>query len=321
MRYRTVSYDRLTPVEADIPIHKHLVIVQAESLDFNVLGFRVEGQEVTPFLNRLRNMSMFYRATAMHFTGSCDADFAALNGVSGSRHENTYVVDGYPYSNTTPQLLANCGFETYAFHGNGGEFYNRRMAFEKMGFTDIYFQEELQGRLGLTAGRWGVSDKDVLNLSAQRLRTASEPTCHFIITLTTHTPYAALADSEKEIFRHPTSTMQSFFNNMRDLDNCLRDYVLSLGKGTTVLIYADHPSEDSYGDFKPDRVGNGVEYVPCFIYDSDQNLAKLQKTRNNPISHDGSLNLVDVVNYVRGQVKRTCEERQQVEPAMVPANP
>jgi hypothetical protein len=44
--------------------------------------------------------------------------------------------------------------------------------------------------------------------------------------------------------------------------------------------------------------------VPCFIYDSDQDLSKLQATRNQPIATDGQLNLVDVVNYLRTQVAR-----------------
>ena len=57
LELREVQYDRLTPVEADIPIHKHLVILQAESLDYNVLGFKVDGDEVTPFLNQLARCS------------------------------------------------------------------------------------------------------------------------------------------------------------------------------------------------------------------------------------------------------------------------
>ena len=40
---RQKIYDRITPIEAEIPIHKRLVIVQAESLDTNVLGYKVNG--------------------------------------------------------------------------------------------------------------------------------------------------------------------------------------------------------------------------------------------------------------------------------------
>lgn len=303
LQLREVKYDRLTPVEADIPVHKHLVILQAESLDFNVLGFKVDGVEVTPFLNQLRDQSMFYRVGAMHFNGSSDADFAALNSVSGSRHENPYIIPGYPYENTTPQFLARCGFSTFSFHGNGGEFYSRRRAFEQMGFAGIYFQEELENAEGLRANTWGVRDADVLSLSAQKLRMATTPTCHFIITLTTHVPYKLLADHEKEIYPHARTTVQNYLNNMRYLNNCLRDYIASLGSGTTVMIYADHPTEEGDGTFTPDR-SDGREFIPCFIYDSDQNLSRLQKTRGEPIATDGTLNLVDMVNYLRAQAMR-----------------
>ncbi len=307
LQLREVKYDRLTPVEADIPVHKHLVILQAESLDYNVLGFKVDGVEVTPFLNKLRDQSMFYRVGAMHFNGSSDADFAALNAVSGSRHENPYIIPGYPYENTTPQFLARCGFSTFSFHGNGGEFYSRRPVFEKMGFAGIYFQEELVNVEGLRANRWGVRDADVLGLSAQKLRMATTPTCHFIISLTTHVPYTLLADHEKEIYPHARTTVQNYLNNMRYLDNCLRDYIASLGSGTTVMIYADHPTEEGDGTFTPDR-SDGREFIPCFIYDSDQDLSQLQKTRGAPIATDGTLNLVDMINYLRSQTMRNYGE-------------
>jgi phosphoglycerol transferase MdoB-like AlkP superfamily enzyme len=311
---RAVHYDRLTPLEADIPIHPRLVIVQAESFDYNILDHQVDGKLVTPFLHHLREISMFYRVRAMHTNGSADADFAALNGVRGSDHENTYVIAGYPYSNTTPQVLARCGFATYSFHGNSGEFYGRRAAFQQMGLAGIYFQEELQKDFGMAADSWGVRDKDVLTLSAQQLRTAKSPTCHFIITLTTHTPYTYLPN-EREIFPHPRTTAQHYINNMRYLDNCLRDYITSLGSGATVMIYADHPTEEGDGDFTPDRSLTG-QFIPCFIYDTDpgQDLSKLQKTRNDLAATDGTWNLVDVINYLRGQVARSFPPAQH-EPA------
>lgn len=302
LEFRKVRYDRLSPIEADIPIHKHLVILQAESLDYNVLGHKVNGREVTPFLNRLREQAMFYRVTAMHFNGSGDADFAALNAASGSRHQNTYSIHGYPYKNTTPQVLGQCGFDVFSFHGNSGEFYNRRAAFERMGFSEIFFLEELEGHHGLRADPWGVPDHEVLDFSARLLRTTSKPTCHFVISLTTHVPYTMLPN-ERAMFPQPRTVVERYLNNMHYLDRCLRDYVQALGSGTTVMIYADHPTEEGDKDFAPDR-HSGREFVPCFIYDSDQDLSKLQATRNKPIAISGELNLVDVINYLRAQVKR-----------------
>jgi hypothetical protein len=317
LEVRNRVYDSITPLEADIPIHDRLVIIQAESLDTNILGFRADGQEVTPFLNQLRSASMFYRVLTTHINASADADFTMLNGVRGSSHENTYSLPNYPYQNTTPQILADCGFETYVFHGNSGEFYNRREPYGKMGFAGIFFLEELEARYDLKADRWGIRDKDVLRVSAQELRTAAKPTCHFIITLTTHTPYTLLERSEMEIYPDPTSTVQHYVNNMRYLDSCLRDYVTSLGRGTTVVIYADHPTEDFEGFVCDRELDVNKQFIPCFIYDTDQDLSKLQKTRNDQRSTDGTWNLVDFANYLRGQIQRSHGR----EPAAVGAKP
>jgi hypothetical protein len=296
------SYNRLTPIEADIPIHKRLVIIQAESFDTNILDYKVNGREVTPFLNALRKRSMYYRVRAMHLNASADADFATLTGVRGSDHETPYAIPGYPYDDSTPQLLAECGFETTIFHGLSGDFYNRRGPLNKMGFKEICFQEEMEGRYGLRGDRWGVRDTDALTLSALKLREATSPACHVMMTVTTHTPYTLLRPNEQEIFIPPRTTGERYINNMRHLDNCLRDYITSLGRGTTVFIYADHPTENMDG-FKPDRQG-ALKYIPCLIYDSDEDLSKVQKTRDNPISTNGQLNQVDVVRYLRDQLTR-----------------
>jgi glucan phosphoethanolaminetransferase (alkaline phosphatase superfamily) len=307
LELRNIKYDRLTPIETEIPIHKRLVILQLESFDTNVLDYRINGKEVTPFLNQLRKSSMYYRVTAMHASGcSADADFAALNGVRGSDHQNTYLIAGYPYENTTPQELAQCGFDVFSFHGAGGEFYSRRNAYEKMGLTGMSFREELENNFGLKADKWGIRDDEVLTVAGLKLRESTKPTCHFIITLTSHTPYVMLRPQDEEIFKPARTTEQRYLNSMRFVDNCLRNYITSLGSGTTILMYADHPTEEMEFremDFRPDRVG-GREFVPCMIYDTDQDLSKLQKTRSQAISTDGTLNLVDVINYLRGQVAR-----------------
>jgi phosphoglycerol transferase MdoB-like AlkP superfamily enzyme len=137
-----------------------------------------------------------------------------------------------------------------------------------------------------------------LALSSLKLRETTDPVCHFIITLTTHTPYTMLSPSEQEIFKSPRTTSQRYLNNMRYLDNCLRDYIVSLGSGATVVIYADHPTEEM--GFLADREG-AVEFIPFMIYDTDRDLSKVQKTRNLPLSADGTLNQVDMIKYLRHQ--------------------
>jgi hypothetical protein len=298
---RRITSDMLSPVEASIPIRRQLVIIQAESLDFNVLGDRRDGQEVTPFLNRIRERSMFFRIAAARYIGSADADFVMLNGVMPSPHIITYNIPGYLYHNTLPQFLAQFGYRTSVFHGNTGNFYNHRAAFEKMGFAEIHFEEEMVEREQLPQIAWGIEDKQVLDYSARLLHQATGNVCHFIITLTTHTPYTFLGNREREIYSSPQSIAQHYLNNMRYLDNRLRDYIGSLASAT-VVIYSDHPADQAVApEFTPDCRG-GCEFVPCLIYDTHSDLAAIQRTRDQPLADDGSLTLLDICTYLRNQI-------------------
>ena len=300
-RQREIVHDRLTPIESPISIHRRLIIIQAESLDFNVLGYEVNGQQVTPFLNGLRERSLFYRIAAARYIGSADADFVMLNGVMPSTRIITYNIPNYPYENTLPQFLARYGYRTAAFHGNTGNFYNRRNAFKKMNFSELHFREELTSQDGLPARSWGVDDRDLLEFCARRLQETPEPICHFIITLATHTPYTLIPSTEREMFANPQSMAQDYLNNMRYLDNLLRDYLGSL-KSATVVIYSDHSADPAVApEFQPHWDGQ-KEFVPCFIYNTDEDLAAQQRTRGQPIATDGTLTLLDITTFLRAQV-------------------
>lgn len=299
--------DRLTPHEANIPIQDHLVIIQAESLDYNVLGLKVNGKEVTPFLNRLRSQSMFYRIRAVHTQGSADADFVTINGAAGSPHIISYKIPGLRFHSPLPDYLAKFGYETTLFHGNTGRFYNRRMPLERLKFHELLFLEDLTSRYGLKRSEFGVRDSEVLALSAQQLHHQPQNrVCHFVITLTTHSPYQFLRPAEQLIYPHPSSSVERYLNNMHYLDKCLQDYVRSLDAPTTVMLYADHPTEaeNTSNIFRPARSNRPSyrEYIPVFIFDTSQDLSRLQATRNKPIATDGTLNLVDMTNYFRKQV-------------------
>lgn len=304
-RQREIVHDRLTGIETPISIRRQLVIIQAESLDFNVLGYEVDGQPVTPFLNCLRDRSLFFRIAAARYIGSADADFVMLSGVMPSTRIITYNIPNYPYENTLPQFLAQHGYRTAAFHGNTGNFYNRRNAFKKMNFSEIHFWEELASKDGLPSRSWGVDDRDLLEFSARRLQEMTGPICHFLITLTTHTPYTLIPTTEREVFAKPQSMAQDYLNNMRYLDNLLRDYIGSL-KSATVVIYSDHSADPAVGpEFKPHWEGQ-QEFVPCFIYNTDEDLGSQQRTRAGSIATDGTLTLLDITTFLRGQIAASC---------------
>jgi hypothetical protein len=301
LQRRDFKSDQLTPVEIPLQIEPRLVIIQAESLDQNVIGYSANGKVVTPFLNRLRDSAMYFRVKVFHFQGSCDSDFTMLEGVAATPAVNAYNMPSYPFEHSLPDILQQHGFQAVALHGYHSAFYNRGAAFQKMGFKRALFQEKLESEFGLPLTPFGIRDQDVLRLSSHILRESHEPTCHFIISLTSHTPYNYVTPLPDYPYPRPASKAEWYFDSMRYLDDCLQEYVKSLPEHTTLVIYGDHCTEVASADFTSDR-GDNAEYVPCFIYDTDRDLAAEQLTRHEPISVDGTLNLLDISTYLRNRI-------------------
>ena len=78
------------------------------------------------------------------------------------------------------------------------------------------------------------------------------------------------------------------------------------------------------GHFTSDR-GDNTEFVPCFIYDTSRDLASEQRTRDEPLSVNGELNLLDVSTYLRNRITAvdtlTRHEDQPAEGDSKPAAP
>ncbi len=301
--------------EGDFPVGKHLVVIQCESLDWRLLEHVANGQPVTPFLNELRSRSMVYRIEALHHNGTADADFGTLNGCPPSRHVITYNIPKYPYDDTLPQWVRPFGFQCRALHGYHGNFYNRRYAFKKMGFDELIFQEECEGVYSLKPSTMGILDRDLLRVSANLLKKDDAANVHafqFIISLSTHGPFDMIAPEDRLIFPDHPTLAQNYLNSVRYLDGCLKQWYQDLPEDTTVFLYGDNAADVSEGDFHPDKqktLVNGeeklLEFVPCLIFTKGRDLSGCQISRDKPYAKSGELSLLDLVTYLRKQVKKS----------------
>ena len=68
-----------------------------------------------------------------------------------------------------------------------------------------------------------------------------------------------------------------------------------------MVLYGDHTTSMHTEIFSSDVV-DGKEYVGCLIYQKGGDLSALQQTRQLPIATDGTLNLLDVMNYLRHSI-------------------
>ncbi|WP_404304869.1 LTA synthase family protein [Neorhodopirellula lusitana] len=288
--------DLLSKTEEPLLLSDKVAIVQVESLDFDVIQSNVDGVPVMPFLRELQNQSMRYSVKPFHNTGSSEADFSMLTTATPNGRVNPFQIYGFPYDNAFPWLAKERGYAPIAFHGNTGEFFHRRKAYSQMGFSKLYFTEELEP-LEVT-GRW---DHELLNFSADLLQKATEPTLHFVITITSHGPFDRLSEADREIYSQPSNVQQRYLNSMRYVDRALERYIEQLPDGTTVVMYGDHESNvEGYSGSTTHQ-----DRVPWLIYQKGSDLSAQQNSISSGLALSGELSQLDMVCYLRDRLANT----------------
>lgn len=293
--------NRLSPEIIPYAIDSHVVVLQLESLDWNILNFSLEGKLVTPFLNELAASSHLFKVAAYHDQGSADMDYAVLSGGIPSKRMMSYSIPSLTFSASLPRFMSDHGFHTISLHGATGNFFNRRACFEQMGWDEIHFREELY-RVAMESSYWGIRDKEIFRVSSEKLQQASQPEFHFLITLDAHGPFNLIKDEEKSVFPKSRDWQQNYFNSMAALDNNLRDYVNALPAETLVVMYGDHTSGVNYQSFSPARDGS-IEYVPCIIHKKEDRNTDMPK-QIDPTQLPRDLSILDIMNAIRGKLAR-----------------
>lgn len=253
---------------------KHVVILQLESVDWRVLGARVDGEPVVPFMKELMASSVVIKTAAVHRNGTADTDFVMLAGYLPSRSVVAYKLRGLDYGGSLARKAIAGGYEPWFIHGNDGAFFNRRAGVEQMGFGRILFQEELRER-GLRDGTWGINDDDVLRFLASELRSAKHPVLLYWISLTTHFPFSFLPPAAAVNTEGNAKIQDRYFVSMAWLDRSLRDFVGALPPGTLVVLLGDHRAAVDHSPAEVAFHATG-ETVPTIIHVTGDDLSALQ---------------------------------------------
>lgn len=312
LRKAKASSDILSATERPLSLTSKIAIIQVESLDFNVMESEVDGEAVMPFLSRIQSQAMVYCVKPFHDTGSSEADFSMLTAAAPNGKVNPFQIDGFPYEQALPWLAQQQGYRSVAFHGNTGEFFQRRDAYEQMGFSRLYFTEELEPLA--ISGRW---DRELLEFSADLMEASIEPTLHFVITITSHGPFDKLPQSERELFKEPSNVQERYLNNMRYVDRVLEDYYEQLPRDTTVVMYGDH--ESNVQDYCPSD--HQQDRVPWLILQKGRDLSTHQESRESGLALSGELSQLDMVCYLRDRMAETQVAKSKIASRRIASKP
>lgn len=224
---------------------QNLIVLQVEALQEFVIGKSIEGQEITPNLNKLIKRSAYFNNIFYQVSsgGTSDAEFLVNNSLypasSGSAY---YMYSGNKY-NSLPQLLKNKGYTTAAFHGYKRTFWNRDVMYDSLGFDYFYSDKdyELKTSLGL-----GLSDTDFLEQTVEKLKKLKNPYYAFLITLSSHYPYDdKKAYGDLYVGKLENTLMGNYLKTIHYTDEAIGLFLKKLEaegilNNSTLVLYGDH---------------------------------------------------------------------------------
>lgn len=248
----------------------NLLVIQLESLESFVLNLKVQGEEITPFINQLSKSCLHGAMQDQTGQGrSSDGEFIYNNSLlpPGERP----LVYAYPdnHYHGLPGCLADAGYYTLYTVPYWGSFWNCRYMSGQYGFQHHMLRDEYSAAEPGEKIGWGLSDRAIFKRVIPKLKTLKQPFYTYVVTMMGHHPYEELQPSEEPIhFKGKLSgTMLSRYLNLCRLrDSHVKDIVASLKKSglwdnTLVVMMGDHDARipnDEMALISPDGIFDEV---------------------------------------------------------------
>ncbi|KAI7264853.1 hypothetical protein KC345_g8700 [Hortaea werneckii] len=228
---------------------KNLIIVQMESFQNFLLGLKVDGQEITPNLNRFMEESLyfpnFYQMVGQGNTS--DAEFVVNSSFyipPQGAATMSYVDKELP---SLPRLLQSSGYQTATFHTNDVEFWNRGELYSSLGW-EHYYDHQFFG--DEDAFFFGASDEVLYRKTSEKLKEmndAGQPFYAQVISMSSHHPFTI--PEEKYKMKLPERYEGTFVGDYVRAQN-YADYAFGqfmdelkangLWDNSVIMVYGDH---------------------------------------------------------------------------------
>ncbi len=224
----------------------NILMIQVESLQGFVLGLEVDGQEVTPFLNRwVRGSLLFTDVTDQTAAGrSSDAELLTQTSLLPPPHQVASF--RYPTNRFTgvAEVLRERGYATLSAIPFTGSFWNRRLTHRAFGYATSLFDRDFAP--GETIG-WGLDDRAFFAQVMPRLSGLSRPFCAWLITLSLHHPFAGFPDRLKvlDLGEREGTPFGNYVHTMHFFDRAFESLVEDLTRHgladhTVLVLWGDH---------------------------------------------------------------------------------
>lgn len=179
---------------------KNLIVVQMESFQNFLIGLTIDGQEITPNINKLAAGDFYFNNfyTNVGQGTTSDAEFVVNTSLYVPHHQaatsSDYMGKALP---SLPRLMSSNGYNTATFHTNSVEFWNRSALYKAIGF-DKYYDQQFFGNDDHIA--FGASDEVLFAKAVPELAkmdAEDKPFYAMVISMSAHHPYKMPDDKHR----------------------------------------------------------------------------------------------------------------------------
>lgn len=230
---------------------KNIIKIHLESFQTFLINKKVNGKEVTPFLNKLSsgNQDFTYFPNFFHQTGqgkTSDSEFTMDNSLYGLPQGSAYSLKGDNTYQSLPAILdQKQGYTSNVMHGDYKTFWNRDQVYKHFGI-DNFYDATYYDMSDDNIVNLGLKDKPFFKASADYQSKMKKPFYSHLITLTNHYPFT-LDEEDASIDKPNTgdSTVDGYIQTAHYLDQALEEYITNLKKkglydNSVIMIYGDH---------------------------------------------------------------------------------
>ena len=266
--------ETLFPGLAGISANQNMIILHLESLQQMVINQEIDGQEITPNLNKFLNENiMFSNMNVQSYATTADAEFSLMTSVFPL--ENGVVFSRF-YRNDYDNIFKmynNAGFHTSYMHGNWPYFWNRGNVLGRMPIDELVLRGEFPDHSETING--DLSDEIVFRQAVQKLSTYQQPFFSKILSASSHNPFLlrGLEDRSKvtlDVGRFRDTHFGNYLEAINYLDFAFGVFLdelraAGLYEDTTIFIVGDHAGVGMYEE----GMMEFMRYINPDIHDID----------------------------------------------------
>ncbi|MRN54757.1 LTA synthase family protein [Paenibacillus monticola] len=227
----------------------NLIVVQLESFQNFVLNTSIQGQLLTPVMNKLSSESLYFPHIFQQIGSGNTSDAEFISNTS------IYPVGATPMSSkygdrllpSMARLLHQRDYVANTFHVNDVSFWNRNLMYPALGFDRYYDKPYYQQA---KFNRFGASDEELYRVGIHKLKSLKQRHQKFyaqFVSVSSHAPFT-IPDDNKRLKLNPElckKPLRDYFTAINYADYALGTFidqlkVAGLWEKSVVVVYGDH---------------------------------------------------------------------------------